>query len=1433
MEHRGACAADGTTGDGAGVMTDIPWTVLGYDPGAIAIATLFVASDDARRTRALKAFEETCSFLRVPVVEYREVPTNPEVLGPLARQSAPKIIQAVLSRPEHSRTDAAFDGLLYQCKQLTRVRLLEIGAWHDLFFTSLSTSTIVYKALCRSAVLDQFYPDLGNPRYTTRFCLFHRRFSTNTRTSWDKAQPFRVLGHNGEINTVTGNRSAAFSREHAMGLSAGELLTHAEISDSGSLGEIVEALKHRSALPHLDEILAITIPPAESQAPFYRFWGRAMEPWDGPALIAFSDGDTVGARLDRNGFRPARWCMTDDVVALASEAGVFGLDEADIRGKGTLAAGTGVSVRLDSGRVHFRDPGNSRENWGAKFEARLVGIDAVPDFLERGVVEQAQLEPSPESLDRVALFGLTTEEVDRQLLPMIISGKEPIGSMGDTARPAVFSDVQRSFYDFFVQRFAQVTNPPLDYLREGLVTDLRTFIGARPNIFVPKELIPVAPGIVLEHPILTLRQMQVVSLLTLRRPTRLRTLARVLDCTYEARLGATGLSLALEALAVAAVDATRDGISILIVSDRAASRERIAAPSLLALRAVVCALNEVGARVHTSVVLEAGDVRTTHQIACAVSFGASAVCPYLALEFARFSDHPKLAGGEGSANEQRLITALRSGLLKAMSKMGISVVRSYQSSKLFAAYGLGPKLMADYFDGVSSPLGGYELHDLGLQLCRQLAELADVPLDEPRPSTYQLKERNKGGGERHAMTAARSKLVHDLVRGRLQGRTEQEIEDAYLAQGRDAAPVSPRHLLSLRAAETPLALEDVCSDADVLARFGSGAMSFGAISAEVQRDLFVAMRSVGGRCNSGEGGENPFYFLDGTTASTKQVASGRFGVNAEYLIHADEIEIKIAQGAKPGEGGQLMGVKVDAAIAAARNCGVGVDLISPPPLHDLYSIEDLKQLIYELKQLKPGVAVCVKLVAGAGIGTIAAGVVKSGADVVQISGADGGTGAATVSSMKHAGWAWELGLVEVHRTLVDHGLRSAVRLRVDGGLSSGEDVVIAAALGADEFGFGKILLIAQGCIMARVCEKNRCPTGIATQDPKFKAKYKGSAEHVRRMLQLLSSQVRQCLAQIGVRGLDEVVGRRRFLAARPDLRKLVERRRLDLSPLLEPIAYDVASFVAAPEQPRSRLNQQILDAVLPRLEAGERAEVELAICSRDRAVGAALAGVLAERSHRARMAALDGATPNRQNYYPEPDTIELTLRGTAGQGFCAFAGPGLSVRLMGSANDSVAKSMCGGSIVIVPAEAATFDPRENTIVGNGALYGATGGRLLVYGRAGDRFAVRNSGADAVVEGAGLHACEYMTGGVVAVLGSVGRNAGAGMTGGVLWLSRSQLTQLNTSYVAEVEPDAAEVEAFRALLVAYFGATGSPTAGEVLDRADAIAREFAMVAPRRG
>lgn len=1406
VEHRGACSADQLTGDGAGLMADIPFDIFHYEPGSIAIATLFMPTDKNRLRLAIRVFEETFSFLGLDVIEYRDVPVDTSVLGSDAKASLPTITHAVIRRPKYCRTDESFNARLYAAKQLTRTKERESGIVKEFFFTSLSTTTIVYKALTQAADLARFYLDLQNPAFTTRFALFHRRFSTNTKTSWDKAQPFRLIAHNGEINTIAGNRGWSYAREQSLGLPVDELLTHEGISDSGSLNEMVEALKYRSSIPHVEDVLAIMIPPADHHNAFYRFWSRAMEPWDGPAFISYSDGETIGARLDRNGFRPCRWTMTKDNFFLCSEAGAFEIPDHEIVAKGTLHAGSGVTVELRTGAVHFEDPSRSRENFDARFDSRLLKIDFQQKLGE------------PELLDKKQLFSLTSEELEEMLIPMITEGKEPIGSMGETARPAILSAERRSFFDYFYHDFAQVTNPPLDYLREEMVTDLLTFVGRRPNIFAPKELIPPMPAVELPSPVLNLSQMAFFEKQVDVDPHAQRIAVKRLAMTFQRVYGATGFRSALRNLAAEACRAVNQGYSVIVLSDRDASPEFPPLPSLLALRAVSVALTREGISLHASILVETAEVRSTHQLAALIGFGATAVCPSLALEIARFDSHKELQALAADTKEKNLTKAFEAGLLKIMSKMGISVVRSYQNAQLFTPLGIGPELIHDYFRKLSSPVGGIGVEELVNSILEQAARAeASSPADK-LPNTYQLKEHNKGlTGEKHSMTNSRSKLVHRVVQSGDAAVDTTEAYNEYLHSFESDAPVNLRHLLELVPAGSALPLDAVQSAESILSTFGSGAMSFGAISAESQRDIIRAMALIGGRSNSGEGGENPYYFRDGTAATTKQVASARFGVTAEYLMLAKEFQIKIAQGAKPGEGGQLMGVKVSVDIARARHSNTNVDLISPPPLHDIYSIEDLKELIYSLKQLKPDARVNVKLVAGANIGTIAVGVAKAGADSIHIAGHDGGTGAATITSMKHAGLPWELGLIEVHRALEANNLRKSIALRVDGGLLTGKDIVTAAILGADEFDFGKLLLVSQGCVMARICEKNTCPTGIATHNPKFKAKYKGTPEAIVTMLRALAADVRKQLAAIGCRTLGDAVGRGDRLMPHPRHEHLIRARKLDLSAFLATAGSgrvaDAHGLTVAP----GALNSQIARECAGQLIAGHDVAREYSISTADRAVLASLASAVANSVIEKRRAVFQAG--EEVDTYPLPlgpaATARLTFRGSAGQGFGVFLTEGIAVELVGEANDSVCKSMSGGTVVIRPPEGVSFTAEENSIIGNCALYGATGGTLYVYGRAGDRFGVRNSGATAVVEGTGLHACEYMTNGTVLILGPVSHNVGAGMTGGTLFLSEEFARFVNQRYLQAVPPTSEESERCRSILNGYVQATGSRRGAELL------------------
>jgi glutamate synthase domain-containing protein 2/glutamate synthase domain-containing protein 1/glutamate synthase domain-containing protein 3 len=1452
VEHRGACGADGLSSDGAGLMTDIPFEYFGYDKGSVAIAVLFIALGTEAQRQTLKIFSDTFAFFGLPIESYRDVPINPDVLGAEARRSMPAIKHVIIRRPDHCRTDASFNKLLYTAKQLARTRVSEHGL-DEFFFASISTNTIVYKALTPADRLEKFYLDLQQPTFKTRFAMFHRRFSTNTRTAWDKAQPFRLIAHNGEINTIAGNRSWGYSREKSLGLREGELLTHHGISDTGTLNEMVEALLYRSSIPSLKDVLSILVPPANSKKPFYKFWSRAMEPWDGPAFITFSDGQFVGARLDRNGFRPCRWAMTDAHFFLSSEAGSFNLDESRIIAKGTLQAGSGVVIDLESGETDFRDSSDSDEHYDAAFDPHLIPVESFP------------VRALPLYLSKKYLFGWTEEDETKILMPMIQTGKEPIGSMGDTARPAILSDEPRSFFDYFYQNFAQVTNPPVDYIRESMVADLSIELGKKPNIFSPKELIPPQVGIELHSPVLSLGEMAFVESFHKENASRpdSRISAEVLDMTFRRSEGFVGFRSKLTALAASALRAVQHGASVLILSDKNADDERLPIPSLLALRAIVNTLNDEGVRLDASIVVHTGSVRSTHHLACLIGFGATAVCPYLALETARYAvPHTHLTP---DALEKNLIRALETGLLKVMSKMGISVVKSYQSARLFAAIGIGKKLSKEFFPELYSPIGGIEIEDVVEDILNTVSRLER---ERTLINTHQFKESNHGTGERHSMTNSRSKLIHKLVRETHTPLDSMALYAEYLKHGDGGAePVNLRHLFDLKTkfspdgsnaiifspdgsnaiifspdgsnaiifspdgstAHKPLPDEAIQPREEILKTFGSGAMSFGAISAESQRDIFLAMREIGGRSNSGEGGENPYYFTSGITGSIKQVASGRFGVTAEYLITGEEIQIKVAQGAKPGEGGQLMAVKVNADIARARHSLTGIDLISPPPLHDIYSIEDLKELIYELRQVHPAAKINVKLVSGAGVGTIAVGVAKAGADVIHISGGDGGTGAASLSSMKHAGLPWEVGLLEAHRALVANNLRGCVTLRTDGGLSTGKDIVTAALLGAEEYEFGKLLLVAQGCVMARICEKNTCPTGIATHDPKFKAKYKGDKNHIVSLLHFLADDVRRWLMRLGVPSLHDLLGRTDLLKINEQCVERINARNLDLSFFLS--EETVLPFDATHAAPRgafndgmSALNKYILADARPVLEKaaqGVATSTEHAynIFPTERAALASLSGEIASLIQRERKQKGFHNTDARTDAQTDArfaGKIHATFTGSAGQGFGVFLTDGISARLEGEANDSVCKSMSGGKVVIVPPAKSTFAPEQNAIIGNCALYGATGGTLYVNGIAGDRFAVRNSGATAVVEGTGLHACEYMTNGLIVILGHVEANLGAGMTGGTLYLCGERDAFVNRDYITPVALSSADETELKDLLEDYLFETKSRTAKKLLD-----------------
>jgi len=1447
-EHRGGCTADLRTSDGAGIMTDIPFKLLGYECGTVAVAHLFAPDLPAQRRQVLQVFEDTFGFFDLQIIAYRETPISPTILGKDARERMPYILQAVIKRPEHSMTEGAFDKLLYTAKQLTRTKLSKKNL-PELFFVSLSSHTIVYKALTVAEDLPAFYLDLQNPAFETRFGMFHRRFSTNTNTTWDKAQPFRLIGHNGEFNTIKGNRDWAVSREKSLGLYKGELLTEDGISDSGSLNEMAEAMLFRSSIPYIDEVLAIMMPPAQYEHSFYDFWSRAMEPWDGPALVTYSDGLNVGARLDRNGFRPCRWAMTKEYFYLASEAGSFELNEAEIESKGALKAGTGVRVSLNSGNIYFVDPSQSRYNFDVKFDSRTIKLPYKSPTSPQPQSEEQETKEHPPFGGRGAfLFNYTQEDFQKMLLPMIQAGKEAIGSMGDTARLAIFSKEVRSFFDYFYHNFAQVTNPPLDYIREKLVTDLRMYLGKRPNIFAKKELLPAPIAFEVPSPILGLGQLAYLASLKEENTNEPRILAREFDTTFRKSHGEVGFRSKLKQLAKDVKQAVNEGVSIVILTDKNANYENLPIPCLLALRIIATEMRDSGMRLKFSIIIHSGELRTTHQIATTIGMGASAVCPYLALEIARNETHKDVAHLSPEQREKNLIKAYEDGLLKIMAKMGISVVRSYQSSRLFTSIGIAEDLIDIYFEGVTPKLGGIGWAEIVHDLIEKSEKARLAEEANTLPNAYIFKEHSRGlVGEKHSMTASRSKIIHELVRKTGLGLDNWELYAEYLKASDEEEPVSIRHLFALKKGRQQREErgEKDPSLENILATFGSGAMSYGAISAEAQRDIFLAMQAIGGRSNSGEGGENPYYYTEGITAHIKQVASGRFGANALYLISGKEIQIKVAQGAKPGEGGQLMGMKVNADIAKARYASEGIDLISPPPLHDIYSIEDLKELIYEFRQLHPEAKISVKLVAGAGIGTIAVGVAKAGADIIHISGGEGGTGAATLSSMKHAGLPWELGLWEAHQTLLANGLRSQVILRTDGGLHSGKEILTAAILGAEQYDFGKLLLVAQGCVMARVCEKNTCPTGIATHDARFKAKYQGTKEHIVTMLKYLAEDVKRNLYAMGFANMREVIGRTDLLEVNPCLHDLIRLKRLDLGFILDkPAPYLPAPTFAGNTlfaEGLSELNKLLSynlpsspsnfeEGQNPTLQIGEGAESEvIKISVKDRAIPATLAGKIALAQH-------------HKNFPPSLSNLEegqkptlyktsLSFEGSAGQGFGVFLTEGIELRLFGEANDSVGKMMAGGKIIICPSRQARFKAEENVIIGNVALYGATGGTLYVNGIAADRFAVRNSGAIAVVEGVGMHACEYMTRGKVVILGETSYNVGSGMTGGELIVLGNKEDYLNKDYIAPLAFEAQELEDLKILLQDYHHETQSKRAQYILENWEEIQHYFTRYVPK--
>jgi glutamate synthase (ferredoxin) len=1433
LTHRGAVSADAKTGDGAGILTQIPRRLFlrelqrisgsAINPEDLAVGVLFLppSNQTARRT-CIETIEAVLAHRKIPICAWRPVPTDISAIGSKAEASCPDIQHLIMCRPQ-DMSNLEFERALYLARKEIERRINQQGI-KDFYIPSFSSRTIVYKGLVAAPQLAHFYADLNDPEYETALAVFHQRYSTNTFPTWPLAQPFRMLAHNGEINTIQGNRNWTRAREKELtsqiwGDRIRELLPilQENMSDSGSLDNMLEllVLSGRNIL----HAVMMLIPEAFQNMPhmdpdlhgFYEYHAYLSEPWDGPAAIAFSDGTIVGAALDRNGLRPARYAVTEDgFIVLASEVGVLQLDPASIVEKGRLGPGMMIAVDTSTGELLRNDDIKYR------FARRRPYSQWVRHYLIRPEPSSSEVlsEPTPANPEQLLrqqkAFGYHFEDINRIIEPMAEHAQEPVGSMGDDTPLAVLSAKPRLLYSYFKQRFAQVTNPPIDPIREKLVMSINTALGRRGSIL--EEQPESAKLIKFSSPVLTHGEME-----WLRRQEHLP--VSTLSTLFPVSEGPDGLQPAVERLCREAVDAVSKGCQILILSDRGVNQDYAPIPMLLAVAAVHHALIRAGVRMRASIVAETGEPREDHHFACLIGYGAGAVYPYLAFQTAahlhQTEENPAADPAQHVLNYKR---AVEHGLYKIMSKMGISTISSYRGAQVFEAVGLSQELVDACFPGTDSKVGGVGFREIAkdvLEFHRQAFQEPPAPL--PDLGYY----RYRHGGEEHAFKPSVFKALHKAVRS---GKYEDYLEFAREVETR--APLALRDLLEF-VPGTPIPIEEVEPVESIVRRFTTPAMSHGALSAEAHETIAIAMNRLGAKSNSGEGGEDPRRYHplpngDSANSAIKQVASARFGVTPEYLISARELEIKMAQGSKPGEGGQLPGHKVTEEIARIRHSVPGVTLISPPPHHDIYSIEDLAQLIYDLKHANPNAKVAVKLVAESGIGTIAAGVAKAYADVIHISGHDGGTGASPLGSIKNAGVPWEIGLAEVQQVLIMNDLRGRVTLRADGGLKTGRDVVVAAMLGAEEFAFGTAALVAAGCVMARQCHSNTCPVGVASQNPELRAKFPGKPEWVVNYMLFLAQQVREILASLGFRSLDEIIGRTDLL--RP-------RRDLDLPKTKEIHPNAILATPQDPTRPRKhtvdrndRPDDHPLDAVILRdaaeaIEKRQPVRLNYQIRNVHRSVGAMVAGEIAKRYG-------DRGLPD--------GCVECRFEGSAGQSFGAFCIRGMRMILVGEANDYVGKGMSGGQIAIMPNPASRFEPHKNVIMGNTVLYGATGGELYAAGRAGERFCVRNSGAHAVVEGIGDHGCEYMTRGVVVVLGETGRNFGAGMTGGIAYVLDED-NQFPNRYNPQlvgiervVDPDDAIL--LRQMIERHREFTGSRRAADILDRWGEFLPKFWKVVP---
>ena len=1468
MEHRGACSADDDSGDGAGIMCNIPWKMLGkycddagiagFEEGKSGVGMVFLPQDEAQAKKSREILNECVEAEGLTVLGWREVPVNKNVVGRMAKATEPVIEQILVGGAEEDDLERK----LFVARKLAEKKSAAInsempGIAENFYVCTMSGRTIVYKGMLRSAVVGEFYEDLKNDDFQAQFCIYHRRFSTNTVPKWPLAQPMRFLGHNGEINTLQGNLNWMASREADMTHPVWEgrepelrPICNPAASDSANLDRVAELLV-KSGRP-VAETMMLLVPEAYRNHPdldatypevesFYDYYAGMQEAWDGPALLVFTDGKKLGCRLDRNGLRPARfWRTSDDYIYVASEVGVLGdaiSNAANIVAKGRLGPGMMIQADLETGA--FQENTEVAKEVAARLDYKEFLKDTM--FLDAKDPGEATTMDAVGLIEAQAAAGYAAEDVSMIIESMAADGMEPTWSMGDDTPMPVLSGRPHLLYDYFKQRFAQVTNPAIDPLREGLVMSLEMTLGAKGNLLDNKGAKDI-PAVHIKTPVLF--DEDVETIMGLKELAAVRVPAR-----YAGSGGKGEMAKAVADLCAAAEKAVADGSQAVIISDRpdCGDASMPAIPSMLAVGAVHHHLIKVGLRSRASIVVESSSAFSTHHFACLIGFGASAVNPWLALETCRqwrgstkienAIKRGKMPNMSVADVQRNYKAALNKGLKKILSKMGISLLTSYHGAQILECYGIGPEVIDIAFKGTVSRIGGMSMDDLAAETA--LFAASNFPGENEVLSGIAARGmfQVKPGLEYHANNQEMSKLLHKAVG--LGGKKEEGDFDAYklYQEERNERPAtSLRDMLMIESDRKPIDIDEVESVGDICARFCTGGMSLGAISRECHEAIAIAMNRIGGKSNSGEGGEDPqryetisadadgnsddFPHLNGlktgdiASSAIKQVASGRFGVTTSFLMAADQLEIKVAQGAKPGEGGQLPGKKVSPYIASLRRSKAGVPLISPPPHHDIYSIEDLAQLIYDLHMVNPKAKVSVKLVGQAGIGTVASGVAKANADIIQISGGDGGTGASPLSSIKHAGGPMEMGLVEAHRTLVENDLRQRVVLRADGGCRSGLDVIQCALMGADEYGFGTVAMIATGCVMARICHTNNCPVGVASQREELRARFPGAPGDLVNFFQLCAQEVREELASMGYKSLDEVIGRNDLFAQKrvhPDGAapgQPAKTTGLDLSFLTTSSGeggLSSARRAMATHDDGRMLDDEILEdaGVIKCIETEGEFTIKKEIINTDRCATARVAGAVAAKYGDSGFAG----------------SLNIELEGSAGQSFGGFTVNGVNVKLIGEANDYVCKSMSGGSVSIAPPPASPFNPEDCIIAGNTCLYGATGGKAFFNGRAGERFAVRNSLAETVVEGTGDHCCEYMTGGCVVVLGRVGRNVGAGMTGGIGYFLDEDGTfasKVNGEIVAMQRVGTAQGEAqLKGLIEEHVAKTGSPKGKAVL------------------